>query len=98
MLSDGLWLASGPRWIVCFAEQCLSIGLVVIVPMWRCCLASVALCLALVFAVLCVLDAIVSIQTLLAVWSAQRVCEIRLCGCVCGFGLDLAKVTISSVY
>ena len=72
--------------------------LVVIVPMWRCCLASVALCLALVFVVLCVLDAIVSIQTLLAIWSAQRVRGIRLCGCVYGFGLDLARMATLSMH
>ena len=41
--------------------------LVVVAPMWHCCLASVALCLALVLAVLRVLDAIEGIHTLLAV-------------------------------
>ena len=43
----------------------LALGFVV--PMWRCSLASVTLLLALVLVVLRVLDAIESIQTLLAV-------------------------------
>ena len=45
--------------------------LIVVAPMWRCCVASVALCLALVLAMLRVLDAIEGIQTPLAVWSAR---------------------------
>ena len=45
-----------------------------------------------------VLVAIVCILTSLAVWSAQRVRGIRLCGCMCSFGLDLARVAISSVH
>ena len=72
--------------------------LVVVAPMWHRCLASVALCLALVLVVLRVLDAIESIHMSLAVWSALRVYGIKLCGCVCGFGLHLARVVISSVH
>ena len=56
----------------------LAFGLVA--PMRRCGLANVALCLALVLAVLRVLDAIESIPTLLTVRSTQRVRGIRLCG------------------
>ena len=56
---------------MCFAEQRLGIGFGCYAPMWCCCLANVALCLTLVLAVLRVLDAIESIQTLLAIWSTQ---------------------------
>ena len=43
---------------MCFAEQCLNIGFGCCTPLWRCGLANVPLLLALVFVVLCFLDAI----------------------------------------
>ena len=65
-----------------------------VAPMWRCGLASAVLCLALVFAVLRVLDAIEAFRSCwLSGLPSECVGSDRVV-----FGIDLARVAISSVH